>query len=534
MNNRRLRPATVAAAMIATCFLPQSALAATCGLWAPGVLTQPKAGDESKAIRVNWTTAPPGGCTNTTGDNWDGTDHLELHRLAGTSPPSAASPSTRVASFANGTTQRDDFVQRSNKTYAHRLFACENAACTSWYADTSGSDESTNSHSDTETTETEVWVLEGISGPSDTGDMILKATAWNDPQPNAPHAFFYPSGWSGALGGRLALYWSWQDSGVSQVWYMLHDAAGWPGGGFNVSANWDAAVLVAEGSTDDADDDYMADHPWAMLTRDGSDNRVQLFVQSQNPADGFNQAIQIESADEVGDDFGLTCGTSCADTILDAGGYLAIEADGTSATDYLEDARHSRVAWDYVADGYIDAGSDEPFMMFQMERPDSGTCSAPLPDDIGRADGSWDSGSSSWIWDLDLEAASPYCPEIHVADGHDNATIPLPAGQFKMYYKDSDDHTWYVTYWNGGWWEDTTPIEIYFDDGPTSPLVQKCVENVSALVYVDGGGFPHEGMFAQVLDADMACSDGDPSGGMDDDGADDEDDAGIVFLTLWN
>ena len=72
------------------------------------------------------------------------------------------------------------------------------------------------------------------------------------------------------------------------------------------------------------------------------------------------------------------------------------------------------------------------------------------------------------------------------------------------------------------------------DDGPTSPLVQKCVENVSALVYVDGGGFPHEGMFAQVLDADMACSDGDPSGGMDDDGADDEDDAGIVFLTLWN
>lgn len=239
--------------------------------------------------------------------------------------------------------------------------------------------------------------------------------------------------------------------------------------------------LVANGSTDSADDDYNADHPWSTLTIDGGDKRVQLFVQSQDPASGFNQAIQIESTDEVGDDFGLSCGTPpCSTTILDGGGYIAIPADGTS-----RERRHRL------------------------------------------ATGSWDSGAGEWTWNV-ANGGSPACPIIQVNDGHDVGSIPMPNGELKVYYKAYTGNEWHVTYWTGSAFEDDSVIQVWFDDGFTSPPDPECLENADPLVFVDGAG-PHEGMFLMVQDS-LWCG----ATGMDDDGLGSNDDSGIVFAILAN
>jgi len=518
------------ALLLSSLALPQLAQAAPCGSWAPGVLSAPKSGSQSKAISLIWSTGGPVACTNTTGDDWSGTHHLELH-WSDSGTPTGPSASSKAKSMAASTTSTDHFVHRSNKLFYHTLFACEDSSCTSWYGDGSGSDESTSSASDSEWTAVEKWVLTGVTGESDVTSAVI-----DDAAANAPHVFYYPASWYTGYSDKLAMYYG-KAGGTgsnSEVWYVLHDATGWPTGGFNSSASWGSPTLVAEGSTSHADDDFAADHPWAMLTEESSNKRVQLFVQSQHRAAGYHeQTIQIESTDEIGDDFGLSCsGSSCTDTFLSSSdGYVAIAADGSSSTDYVEHVRHSRVAWDYVADPVIDSGTDEPFMMIQLQYPSTGSCSSipatSSPDELGRADGAWDSGSSIWDWQVETDGGSPDCPELHVEDVHDNTSIPLPAGEHKMYYKDYSNHGWYVAYWDGSGWVDEAPVDFHWDGSASGPD-EHCIENPAAVVYT-GGATVHEGMFFMLMDTDT-CG----YTGFDDDATAIEDDAAIVFAELDN
>ena len=254
-----------------------------------------------------------------------------------------------------------------------------------------------------------------------------------------------------------------------------------------------------------------------------------MHSQHETSSDNI-KVVQIESADEIGDDFGLSCSSGSCTAISAGGGYVAIDADGTSSTDYVEHARHSRVAWGYLGDPVIDAGTDEPFMMFQLERPASGSCAdTGTHDDIGRVDGAWNSSTSTWDWTVETDGGSPDCPVVHIDDAHDNSSVPLLGDEYKMYYKTyGSTPEWYVSYWNGSEWEDDAVIEFYWDGSSTSGPDHDCVENVSALVFKDGAGDIYEGMFFQLLDTLGGCGTG-----LDDDSLVD-DDAAIVFAEHMN
>lgn len=498
---------------------PSEAWAQACGTWSANLSVAPKAGHESRALTLGWA-AGPAACSG-----WTGTDHIELHRDESASP-TAPSSTTLVTATAGANAAFDDLLHRSNKSYYYTVFACENAGCTDYYGDGSGSGEVNGGDTASDTTDPETWELEGVTGESDVTSCVV-----DDPAANAPHVFIYPSTWPGTgYDLKLAMYYS-KSGGTgsaSEIYYRLHNAAGWPVGGFNNSASWATAVLVAEGSTTQADDDFAVDHPWSMLTYDGTNYRVQLFAQSQHNNPSYHEkVIQIESTTAVGDDFGLTCsGSSCSTTPLNGAGYVAIDADGTSATSYVNHARHSRVTWDYLGDPLIDAGTDEPFMLFQVERPTSGTCADTGYDDVGWADGVW--GSGVWNWTV---LTSSSCPAVQITDGHDNANIPLPYGEFKVYYKDFATSEYHVVYWNGTAWEDDTTIEFVWDGSASGPD-HACIDNVSTVVY-NNGGTVNAGMFFLLLDSDTTCF-GTSGVGFDDDGGVSNDDSAIVYAHLSN
>ena len=406
----------------------------------------------------------------------------------------------------------DDWVHRSSKAYAYAAFACEDSACSSWYADGSGANESAVNTTHGNSTDPEMWELSGVSGESDVTSVVV-----DDANANAPHAFFYPTDWGTGYSDRLALYYSvpgedGEDTAIpgdpSYVYYTIHDDTGWPSDPINDPSYWATATLVAQGPADTPGvADHLADHPWAMLTRDGSDRRVQLFLQSQH---NDNQTVvQIESVDEGGDDFGLGCSSDPCDYTIIANslGSVAIDADGTSATSYVHDARHSRVGWSYIEDPYIDKGTDSPFMIFQLQRPGAGSCADSGYDDIGKATGDWDTGDGRWEWTVETDGGSPDCPVVHIEDGHDNTLIPLPGGEYKLYYKEYGTDTFYVTYWDGSTWGDDAAIEFVWDGSTTSGPDNECISNISALVHKNGAVI-HEGMFFLLLDSDLCDATG--------------------------
>lgn len=224
-------------------------------------------------------------------------------------------------------------------------------------------------YQDTESTETEVWVISGISGETSTGLGVL-----DDVNANAPHAFFYPNDWGSPYEGKPGLYYSkeggWDGSGPaveSEIYYMERDATGWASDadGFNGASGWAPALLVAVGSTDPDDPDFLASHPWTMLTREGNDHRIQLLAQSQHHGvPGYNEKIvQVVSVASGGEDFGLGCDPGPCGAISTGDGYVAVDADGSSATDYVWHARHSRILWDNEFEGTKglddDGGTDQ-------------------------------------------------------------------------------------------------------------------------------------------------------------------------------
>lgn len=516
--------------MVGVLLLVGASVAATCGEWSPGVHTDPNTRVESAAIAVTWTNAGPVACSNLSGDDWSGTDHLRLRRASGTTPPGTPSSGTQVANLSPTATSKDDFIHRSDATYSHALFACEDSSCTSWYGDGSGDLESTSETEDSDSTEKELWLLEGVADEAAVGTNVV-----GNNKANAPHAFYYPSSWSTGYSEKLGLYWSKSATpggAASEVYHRNLTSTGWPAGGFNTTTAWSSDTLVLEGSTDSSEDDYKADHPWAMLTQDGSDKRVQLFVHSQDVDN--KQIIQIESTDASGTDFDLDCsGAACTHTALEQDGYVAVAADGTSSTDYVVHAQHSRVAWDYIDDPVIDAGTDQPWMMFQVKRPSADDCADTGGyDDIGWVDATWDSTNSVWDWAVETDLSTPACPVIHVNDAHDNSSVPLPNNEFKMYFKDWSSETWYVSYWDGSAWGDSATIEFEFDSSTTSHPTHDCIENVAVLVYADPP-VVEEGMFFRLLDTN-ACPNSGTGGSVGFDNVITVDEGAIVFAKHVN
>lgn len=493
----------------------------------------------SQSLRVSWSGAAPTACTNTIGGNWPGTDHRELHRRPGLTPPGAPQQNTKVASFTT-VSPFDDFMYRADKEFSYTLFACANASCSRWYGNGMGNNESKSNTSADGHTQSEKWILRGV-----TGEIDVTSAAIDDPNANAPHAFFYPTGWATGYSEKLGLYYSksGNTTSASEVYYKLHDSTGIPTARFNDTTSWLSAVLVSEGSTDTAEDDYAADHPWAMLTQEGSNKRVQLFVQSQHTT-GHKVVVQIESVDELGDDFALGCesGTECDDTFLTGGGYIAVQADGTSGTSYVDKAQHGRVVWDTIAEPIINTSTAHPpEMMLQISRPYEGECHGEgdpppdlVPDDfIGQARSTWNSGTGQWEWSVTTdtevyEGDSYECPAVFIPEAHDNGSVSLDAGRVKMYYKSYIDSTWYVTYWDGAEWADDVPIQLRWD-GSTSGPTHDCVENIVTVAYLSSTGVRTETMFFKLQDTTIFGTIG--SVGFDDTTADD---SAIVSAELAN
>ena len=486
-----------------------------------------------------------------------------LRRAEGTTPPSSTSSGVLVGTYSSASNSIDNLVHRADRDYAYALFACMNGtSCTVWYADGTGGGETSSNTTDTDDTQRECWELEGVTGETDVSSAVV-----DDPTANAPHIFFYPTTWDGGnvWDGRLALYYSVSgeaDTSRSEIYYMLHDVVGWAHNNdddFNdCTGDWDSPILVAEGPHSAADagdtgldtediDDYLADHPWAMLTQDnsGADQYVQLFVQSQHG--DLARILQMESANAGGTDFGFSCTSSCTDTMVAGGATVAIDVADDDSTYWIVNARHSRVMWDYVADPTIDKddASDDPTMLFQMDLTNSeGDCLDSGDDDIGLATGEWDTLNNLWEWSVDHDPLLE-CGIQHIEDGHDNSSIPLPDNQFKVYFKDFTDNKWKIAYWDGDSWEADHP-EIAFGwngecadyvagtsyDGPDS----ECVENVSALVHVNGMTI-HALMFFMLWDSKLCDNELFGSGliGLDDDARTTPgDDNAIVAAELAN
>jgi len=553
----------------------RTAMAADCGTWAPGVTVAEASGRESKALTISWTNDatnfPPVACENDNGDHWEGTDHLELHIAEGSvvsspsscssslSGPVAPSASTLVASLPSTASDVTVFVHRSAKKHAFTLFACEGETCSDrYYSDGNGDNEAitVGSDEDYDCTLKETWELTGITGESDTGTDVVGIH-----DANAPHAFYYPaSGWFGGspdLSDRLVMYFGIRSAtGPSRIFYKLHNDTGWPSGGFNGSASWDTGVLVAEGDEDTGDTgdyypDYMADHPWAMLASDTSGGHyVVLFAQTQpqDPGTRSSHVVQIMSNDEYGDDFGLSCiGGDCSSDILDlTTASIAIDPliTGTS-TEYVVHARHGRVGWHYLADPWLTEGSDSADMLVMLERPSSGgSCVNTDADDIGKATGSWDSTAGQWEWTVTTDTGSPDCPVIQTDNAHDPGLIPLPGGEYKMYFVEGGVLN--VAYWDGSAWEDKAPIVLRWDGSSSSGPSHACAENPSTLVH-KRGSIIREGMFFRLMDTLLCveqthgsgetCGDHSSTVGLDDDtptACQDKDDNAIVFAEHTN
>ena len=257
---------------------------------------------------------------------------------------------------------------------------------------------------------------------------------------NCSTALLYPSGWT-TYGGYLAL---WYSTANQEIYYQRAASSGWDD--WNDSS-WVGPTKVAEGTAYVAPGGRWTEpsHPWAVPVDDGS-KYIRMFYNVVDSTTGGTEIEYIDSDDEEGTDFELECvsgscavdGQSCSvgdlcDWDDDYGdGGLPVEAvcsDTTSSCDYLENAAHGRLMWDYVGSGWdIDFDADTPLMMFTGLTHDD-DCARPgaSPDDIYLAQ--WSYGSQ--VWNVVTESTSPYCPVEEAEDVHDPGMLPLPGGEYK-------------------------------------------------------------------------------------------------------
>ncbi|MCB9763725.1 MAG: hypothetical protein H6739_28405 [Alphaproteobacteria bacterium] len=506
---------------------PREAACAACVPWNAGFNAVFTMGAESRTTHMYWGQGPEA-CTNSSGDDWDGVHHFEIHVAETNTIPDTPDGSYWLASVSSASYQWEHEHHRANKTFYYRVYACENDSCSDFYGN-DGADESVSGDKDDHTTGVELWLVTGVTGESDTSSYV------KDNGANAPEGFFYPTGW-GSWGDTLVMYYSisGDTSNPSEVRHVRYTSSGWPTSPNNPS-DWVGDTLVLEGDTDTAEDDFGLDHPWSMLIDDGSDQWVELMMQNHACSYAGNcKVVQIASDDDEGTDFGLGCsGSSCTDTPLDSGmdGYVAVEHSSTPSHSMynVSHAQHGRFWWDYLNDGPVDPGADAPSILFNYGY--GPYCSYSYNDNLASAVGSY--SSSIWTWTVDVDGSN--CP-VNVADNvHDNTIVPLGDGAFKVYYKQHSDDHWRVTYHDGSAWEShDAPVAFIFDDGLKTPLSDECVENLMIFRYDDGGTIRQGALFMLWDSDECAAQVGGSPVGRDDDVGDVRDDSAILFAELSN
>lgn len=490
------------------------AWALPCTTWTPQLVLSKTSTHESAAFDFAWTN-PVTNCDTFTFDNY------ALCTVAGPAAPTSttgAGVQCKKVTTRTYTSAVNHFVHRSNKEFSARIFACQNTSCTQYYGDgTYGS--TVSSYTDTETTDSEVWVLEEVGGFNDTSRLILDGNA------TASGALMYPSGFTDA--DRLGIWWSTEVSNVENIRHKRAQDSGWQS--WNTYSNWTSP------DTDVAREPVAAStglyekctHPWIAAMDDGTTQSIRLFVNCG--ATGATSVYSIDSVDEYGADFDITCtsGGGCAadaDTCpynslcdwddVSADGGAAVEEichDETAGCFYLDNAGHGRLMWEYIANGAVDFATDEPRMLLSGSPESPGCASALAADNLYVA--SWDI-SGTPFWDI---ATSGSCPTDAISASHDPGVIPLPNGEFKAYYRDGMTQ-YYVAYWDGSGWVDETAIDLAFDDstydGSINSTLQTCLENVDALVYINSGT-PVEGAFFREVkhDGSNGCFSADGTSG---------------------
>lgn len=386
----------------------------------------------------------------------------------------------------DGTPPLSIFVNRAERTYYAKIYACDNASCTDVFGSGSG-EPITGATTDSATTLQEVWRLTSVTGPTDSTHFVTDTLG-----ATSPSSFFYPSGWSRE--GQLALYYS---AGEDEIYMQYTTAAGWQD--FN-DTTWTDNGVVAESYGSGTDYDQVS-HPTVLpVVLAGPVNRVRMLATNRGSK---KQIVMVDSYDDTGDDFDLTYG-SCWDSTSGecdwpSVGSVAMCADGTSTCDYLSHAAHSRWLWDLVAYGPPVMASEYPEILFMGEESGADGCDAEglLNDDIYAA--TW-SGSSI---DVNLSGSCPEDP--FVTEDHDPAVTALPGDTFKVYVMDASTYEVNTHYrQDDGTWEDATtypahPLFLLEDD---TEITHDCLADLDSFAFLDGST-PREGMFVKVAEDDM-------------------------------
>ena len=478
----RLRSAAILVGLGA----PATALA--CGEWAPELTLSTHASRPSAGFEATWVDAPT--CSSFT------VDHYEVCWAQEATAP--GDPFSAEGCRVMGRSLSGKFmVNRSNSTFASRVFACENASCTDYYGLDTGQTIASAAADDDEasaTTETEQWVLTSISDYADTDRAV------DDTNANSASALMILPGWPGD--NHLAVWWS-SHSSPETIHYKRSTMAGWQD--FNsATMGWTATVDVAAGVYSGTGVFVKPTHPWVIpeVAQEPGYNEVRtyrMFLQADDDGSAPFNIVSIGSRDDVGDDFGLEClnpanCTADGDTCLagnmcgwdNSDAVVEVCGDGTEACSNLTNAGMGRFMFDNLrdSDGAVNFQEDKLRMVFTGQR--TYACGS------GRPSGGDDVYMAVWspvthVWTVDATAG---CPNEKVDQRHDHGLIALRKGEYKMYAK-KDNKEYKVTYYNGAAWENEQDIEIVFDGG--GEVDHACLENIYTLAHRGGGKYYQAG-----------------------------------------
>lgn len=488
------------------------AWAAPCGNWDAGYAVGQTSGHESEALHHTWTALTS--CDTFTFNHYMSCHNDDTRPFSSPSVPSTPTDSGvicyRLSNYLSATSS-DEYVYRSYRKYAAKIFACSSSVgCSDYYGDgTHGAPGATvtNNADGSTVTDPERWLVKHATGYDSAANAgwVISADVL------ASAAMFYPDGFTDV--GKLGLWYTVLDGDLnSVVMYQETDSTGWTDGSDDmVTRAYTTAIPVAQESA--GGDFYKAGNPWVVpAVNDDDDNYVRMYLQVGEYTEDYN-IRSLGSFDENGTDFGLECsdslgcdvdtgGTCAYNDLCDYNGVPTVEEicpDKTSAgCFYFNHAGHGRIGWDSTDHGPVDFSTDTPFMLF-TGRGDIDYCDGG-PDDVYEA--TWNIGSG--LWHVYTHTASGHgCPNIQFQDGHDPYILPLPNGGYKAYYNEApgDGSAAVVCYSNDanpGSWEDCVQIVMGFDDAnpwdgmPTDP--HSCVGDTEMFAYQDGGT-RHEGGF---------------------------------------
>lgn len=476
-------------------FLVVPALALTCPTWDAAFQAAPLRAGASSALRYEWAAVP-------TCAGFD-LDHVEVCRVDETAGSTPTAPTTPGGCATATTTQLRavDFVQRSNRTFAIQIFACGNAACTTWYPATTNTTALT-------TTAKERWVIGDVDGYTDDDRTIPDTNA------TAASAFVYPPDFTSA--GHLGVWYSTGDGGGQKIRYLRSRGTRW--GGWNVNGMKFGPLVEVAASAMGAGAFGWVTHPWAVPAMDAGSPYVRLFVQADDDnntrVDEPYAVWSVDSFDEDGTDYGLVCTSgACAvdlgacnygqpcdwlDASLDGGAaFPELESAGDAASSFLTSASHGQLLFPWLDDddGAIDFSSESASILFTGA---AGSCTS-TPDEVFL--GSWDGGG----WALDVGGDN--CPDVAMNDAHDPSAIPLPDGTYKVYVQIGMSE-YEVCHLDGAALEACEPIELAFDDGTRMGAVDStlasCTDNFTAFV-ADVGGRVRQGTMIHAMGTGSGC-----------------------------